>query len=106
MPTYAMTCSTCEACYEVTRSIHKGPPKKCRECGEKDQDKFGQDYSQTNPLLWNYDIRCVGQLSNQNAKRLGKEKMQALENRAKFPREVLRKETGQDGRTIKRTRRN
>lgn len=102
MATYVMVCANCEHSYEITRSIHKGPPKKCKECGEKDPERFGQDYSQTTPMLWNYEIRCVGQLSEQNEKLLGKEKMQALEARAKYPRDMLRKEPSKDVRRTKK----
>lgn len=82
MPTYEYACDNCSHGYEEFRSISKPHPKKCPKCKQPYGDKFRQVYGTPNFIMANQPT-TVGQQAEINAKRMGKERMQMMQDAAK-----------------------
>jgi putative FmdB family regulatory protein len=81
MPLYAMLCRSCNHAFEAWCPIQDGPPTFCPECGTKEGEGFSQDWSAS---CVNYvdrfesGIKTVGQQAEYNARKAGKEKVEAI----------------------------
>jgi len=76
MPEYSYACEACRKAYTEFRSMSEGHPKKCPSCGERYGDKyqFNLNFSDMRivPLVYG-NPTTVGQLAEQNSKKMGKE---------------------------------
>jgi len=84
MPTYEYHCDTCDTTHEESRSIHAPHPKKCPTCGQKAGEKFSQVFTNHNVVCLVYgNPKTIGQQAEQNAKRVGKAKLEEMAEKEK-----------------------
>jgi len=83
MPTYSYHCDACGRDYEEFRLMYQKGPEVCPHCGAG-KPRFGQAFHGAKVIgLVKGEPKTFGQAAEQNAKRLGKERMQMMEEAEK-----------------------
>lgn len=79
MPNYQFACEKCGHGYTEFLFMYEDLPERCPECKAKPPD-FHQVYAGASPVGWVYgNPTTVGQQAEANAKRLGREQIQKIE---------------------------
>ena len=75
MPIYEYECQACFHRFEIEQKVKDKPKKRCPSCNK---NKLERLISQTLGFVHG-DINTIGQLSDKNAKRMGKYKLSEIE---------------------------